>query len=129
MFEIAGGIILAVLVFYFLPLIIAGGVLLVAVAVVVLLGVFAYSYFHQTLVGLSWIFLIAVSFGTPAVLFHLATKRYPKYEAAIDGKPPFDGLRMLPIRMVATGITAVGGVLLAAVVVAYLGTYLDAYLK
>ena len=129
MFEIAGGIILAVLFFCFLPSIIAGGVLLVAVAIVVLVGVFANMYFNETLVALAWIFLIAVSFGTPAAMFHLATKRYPAYQAVIDGKPPFDGMRALPIRIVATGATAVGGVVFAFVFVAYLGAYLDAYFK
>jgi hypothetical protein len=125
MFEIAGGIILAVMFFWLLPLIIAGGIAVIAFGVVVVAGVLLYTHMTQTLQVLGWILVVCVSFGVPVALFSLATKRFPSYQAIIDGKAPFTGLRALPVRIAVTGATAVGGVVTAFSAVYYLGRFVD----
>lgn len=127
MFEIAGGIILAVMFFWLLPLIIAGGFVLIALGAVVLVGILLFSNMSETLQGLSWLVVVVLSFGSPVLLYTLATKHFPSYLAVIDGKEPFVGLKALPLRIAVTGVTAVGGVVMAFAALSYLGDFLDHY--
>jgi hypothetical protein len=125
MFEIAGGIILAVMFFWLLPLIIAGGVAVIAIGAVVLVGVLLYSHMTETLQGLGWLLVLAVSFGSPVLLYTLAIKRFPSYQAVIDGKEPYTSMKSVPIRIAVTGATAVGGVVMAFSAMYYLGSLID----
>ncbi len=110
MLTIAGGIILAVLFFWLLPLIIAGGIVLLGVGLAVLVLVLLFTYFEQTLAALCVLAAIAVSFGIPYKAFLWASERYPNYRAVVDGDAPYKGLRMLPLRVAIIGASAVGGV-------------------
>ena len=110
MLEIAGGIILAVLFFWLLPLIIAGGLALLATGLVVVAAVLLFTYFEQTLAAVCLLFAVLVAFGIPYKVFSWASERFPKYRAVVDGDAPFTGLKMLPLRVATAGATAVGGV-------------------
>ena len=125
MFEIAGGIILAVLFFVFLPYILAGGLVLLGVAIVIGVGALLYAYMREVLEFFLIAVAFVVSFAVPYVAFQRATKRYPKYRAIIDGDPPFVGLKSLPIRVVVTAFTAVGGVGFAFVSLAFFSALSD----
>lgn len=112
MLEIAGGIILAVAFFAFLPLIIAGGMVLLALGLVLLAGVLLFNYRDEVLPVLAGGVAIGVGFGLPLWLYQKATKWSPRFKALIDGEYPFNSLKKLPLRVAVTGATAVAGVVL-----------------
>ena len=130
--EIALGIVLAYAIITMLPLIIAGGVLVLAVAAVVLAGVAAIYNWKMTLLVLGGLFTLALALGVPYMLGLHLTRRYPTLKLAIDGKEPFHQMRKLPHRLalmipfvliaVVLGLSLFGA---GATGVGLLGDYLD----
>jgi hypothetical protein len=109
--EIAGGIILAVMFFCFFPLIVAGGVAVVVGATALLALLLLGTYWREALPMALFISCISI----PFLLYERIKARYLRYAEIIDGKPPYDTVNSLPLRVVTTGITAFIGVLMAVV--------------
>ena len=113
MFEIAGGIILAVLFFRFLPLIVGGGIVLFGIVVVV--GLVAAAYFNMKIVGMviGTLGFIAIVYGIPFYLYGVLMKRYPHLADLVHGRPPHNTFREFPERFfvcaaIAIAVASVG---------------------
>jgi hypothetical protein len=130
--EIALGIVLAYIIITMLPLIIAGGVLVITVAAVVLASAAAIYNWKVVLLVLGGLLTLALALGVPYTLGLYLTRRYPTLKLAIDGKEPFHEVRKLPHRLalmipfvlvaVVLGLSLFGA---GATGVGLLGDYLD----
>lgn len=129
MLEIAGGIIIAVAFFWVLPLIFAGGILLVAVLIAVGIAVLIYTNQTAFAEGLSWFAAVALSVALPVAAYKFLFNKSPIFRAIIDGNPPFVGLPMGTLRVLLTGGIAIGLTVLGYMMLVLFGAYLDAYWK
>lgn len=97
--EIALGIVLAVIILSCLPLILAAG--LVVVGLGLLLGVVALGVaFWPKLLFLP---PLIAGFAVPFAIFKWVASRFTWFRLALDGKPPYDKWRHVPLRFALTG--------------------------
>jgi hypothetical protein len=111
--EIALGIVLAWIIISLLPLIVAGGLLLLVIGIAALIFLAVLLNWAKALVVASGVVTFAAAIGVPYVVGLNLLRRFPSLHLAIDGKEPFNSWRALPVRVLFTapyvfGLVALG---------------------
>ena len=110
MIEIAGGIVLAVIFIRLLPLILAGGVAAIAIALALGILALALHFIETTLAIVAVAAAILLAATVTPKAWQYFRKRYPKFDALVRCGPPYDK----PARQAA--FLAVGGIGLVSLV-------------
>jgi len=117
MFEIAGGIILAVVFFACLPMIIGGGIALLSIGLVVFLIWAVFAYWHDVLPLL----ILLVSVFVPYAISVWAKMRYPLYQAVLVGMHPYNTRKYSLVRFSNSCGLLFGGVIIGVISLYWMG--------
>lgn len=106
--DIALGIVLAVVILWALPLLVAAGLVMVLLGIALVVIGLAFSNWKAVVTWGLVAVAIGMSFGIPYFVFRQLCRRVPRFQGLVDGKPPFDRWPYLPLRLVTVFILAVG---------------------
>jgi len=97
--QIALGIVLAVLILSFLPAILAGTLLIGAVALLGVILLLVWFNLEKVAIFVAAIGAIALLYGVPFWLQNTITAKYPAFGALVRGETPYDHLSKQPQRL------------------------------
>ena len=95
--EIALGIVLAVVILWLLPLLIAAASALIVVGIGLVIIVAAVINWRVTLGIVGGVVILTAAVGVPTLLLNYCEWRWQKFALLMSGKPPYDTLRRAPI--------------------------------
>ncbi|MCX5902769.1 MAG: hypothetical protein NTV89_04695 [Proteobacteria bacterium] len=104
--EIALGIVLAVFILRFLPAILAGAMLIGAIALLVVILLLVWFNLEKVAIYVAAIVAMALLYGVPFWLQSAITAKYPNFGALLRGEPPYDHLSKQPQRLLVMAIFA-----------------------
>jgi hypothetical protein len=90
MLEIAGGIVIAVIILWVLPLILVSGVAMILLALAIGILAVLIADFRDVAIGLLLFLAVLFLAGSPFLIWEKARQKYPKFDAVLKGDPPYD---------------------------------------
>ena len=105
--QIALAIVLALLIWRFLPHIVAGAILLAFLALIVLLLALVWLNLKIVAEFVGLISAIAIVVGIPFFLRFKIEEKYPKMKSLFNGEPPYDTMSKQPFRLLMMAIFSI----------------------